>query len=212
MSPAFRRFAAWCALLAALAGLVFTVAFAVVVQEGERWAQWVSWTALLGGGLVTVPATVALYSILGEVEPQFALVGLVLGVAGALGAAIHGAYDLAVLANPPSRAGPDLPSAVDPRGFLTFAAAGLALLVFGWVMLRGGPLPRRLAWLALAGAALLVVVYVGRLTVLNPKTNVIRLAALASGIAVLPAFYLLLGWTLLQGSTRRTPAVPRSEA
>ncbi|HEX2192656.1 MAG TPA: hypothetical protein VHH09_05640 [Acidimicrobiales bacterium] len=211
MSPAFQRFAALCALLAALAGVVFTVAFAVVVQEGERWAQWVSWAALLCGGLVTIPATIALYVILSEVEPQFALIGLVLGVAGALGAAVHGAFDLAVLANPPSTPVPDVPNAIDPRGFLTFAGAGLALLGFGWVLFRGGPSYRRLAWLALLGAALLLVVYVGRLTVLNPKTNVIRIAALASGIAVLPAFYLLLGWTLLRGAARMPPPVSGPE-
>jgi hypothetical protein len=206
MSLAFRRFAATCALLAALAGLVFTVAFAVVVEEGDRWAAWVSWTALLGGGLVTVPVIVALYAILRAIEPELALVGLVLGVAGALGAAIHGAFDLAVLANPPPAPAPELPSEVDPRGFLTFAAAGLALLVFGWLMLQGGQLPRRLASLALVGAVLLLVVYVGRLTVLDPKTNVIRLTALASGLAVLPAFYLLLGWTLLRPPAPQPPA------
>ena len=39
MTRTFQRFAAYSAVLAAAASLVFTVSFAVVVQEGERWAQ-----------------------------------------------------------------------------------------------------------------------------------------------------------------------------
>ena len=55
MTRTFQRFAAYSAVLAAAASLVFTVSFAIVVQEGERWAQWVSWTTLFVGGLVAVP-------------------------------------------------------------------------------------------------------------------------------------------------------------
>ncbi|MGH9013413.1 MAG: hypothetical protein ACRDZ1_05695 [Acidimicrobiia bacterium] len=195
MTRAFERFAGWSAVLAALAGFVFTVAFAVVVEEEERWAEWVSWTALTLGGLVTLPVMAALYYLLRGVEPEFALVGFVSGLAGALGAAIHGAFELSVLANPPDPGGP---SAVDPRGFATFVLTGLAFVVFGWLGLRTGRLPAIAARLALAAAVLLVVVYVARLTVLDPKTNVIRAAALASGLAVIPAFYLLLARSLLR--------------
>jgi hypothetical protein len=48
----------------------------------------------------------------------------------ALGAAIHGGYDLANLINLPASAAalPDLPSQVDPRGLLTFGVMGLGLL------------------------------------------------------------------------------------
>ena len=54
--------------------------------------------------------------------------GLTLGVVGAVGSAIHGGYDLAI--SLPVAAGPlDAPNAVDPRGLLTFGAAGLGLLV-----------------------------------------------------------------------------------
>lgn len=199
MSRAFERFAGWCALLAALAGVVFTVAFAIVVRDGHRWAQWVSWTTLLAGGLLTIPVMTALYALVAREEPQFALVGYVLGVAGALGAVVHGAYDVSVLANPPPAPGPGLPSGIDPRGLMTFGVSGLALLVFGFLLQRSGRLSAPLGPLALLGGALLVVVYVGRLTVLNPKANVIRLAALVSGLVVVPAFYALVGRTLLGG-------------
>jgi hypothetical protein len=43
------------------------------------------------------------------------------------------------------------------------------------------------------------VVFIGRLTVLNPKNNVIKLAAVASGLVVVPAFYLLVARGLLRG-------------
>lgn len=200
MTATFRRVAAWSAVLAAIAGVVFTVAFAVVVQEAERWAQWTSWLALLGGGLVSIPVMVALFSWLGRVEPELALVGLVLGVAAALAAAVHGAFEVSVLANPP---GPgDVPSGVDPRGFMTFAVTGLALGLFGWLILRTGALPRSAGQLAVVAAVLLVVVYVARLTVLDPKTNVIRVAALASGLVLVPAFYLEVARSLVRATER----------
>ena len=56
-----------------------------------------------------MPVFVALNAMLRAPEAQFAQVGLVLGLAGALGAAAHGAYDVAVLANPVGT-GSDLPS------------------------------------------------------------------------------------------------------
>jgi hypothetical protein len=198
MTRTFQRFAAGSAVLAAAASLIFTVAFAQVVQEGDRWAQWLAWSTLLAGSLITVPVMTALHVRLGRSEPEFAMVGFVLGVGAAIGASVHAAYELSVLANEPSTT-VDLPSAIDPRGFLTFAVTGLAVGVFGWLILRDGGLPRRAGHLALFAAVLLIVVFIGRLTVLNPKTNVIRIAALASGLVLLPAFYLQVGRALLKG-------------
>ena len=196
MTTTFQRVAGWSALASAATSLVFTVAFTVVVQEGERWAQWVSWSTLFVGGLLAVPVMAALHARLGRDEPQFALVGFVFGVAGALGAAVHAAFELSELANP-SSAPRDAPSGVDPRGVLTFAVTGLALALFGWLALRTGALTRSAGRLALVAGALLVVVYLGRLTVQDPKTNVIRVAAVLSGLALVPAFYVQLARTLL---------------
>ncbi|MGH2754858.1 MAG: hypothetical protein ACRDLB_10550 [Actinomycetota bacterium] len=192
MTRTFARFATGCALLAALAGVVFTVSFAIVVEEGERWAQWVAWSALFTGGLASIPVMTALNAMLGEDEPQFVIVAFVLGISGALGAAIHGAFDLALLANPLD-VEPSGLNAVDPRGVLTFGTFGLGLGLFGWLMLRTGRLPRLVARLALGESALLLLLYLSRVTVLDPETNVIRVAALLSGLVVLPAFYVMLG-------------------
>lgn len=197
MTATFQRFSGWCAVLAAASSLVFTVAFSVVVQEGERWAQWVSAVALTAGALITLPVLVALHTRLREPEAQFALVGLLLGTAGVVATTIHGSFDVANLSNPGKPDLSELPSAVDPRGFMTFAITGLALLVFGWLGTRTGGIPAVVARLALLAGVLLLVLYFGRLTVLNPKTNVIKATALVQGLVVSPAFFLGLGRSLL---------------
>jgi hypothetical protein len=208
MTPAFRTFSGWCAVLAATASVVFTVAFSIVVQEGERGAQWVSAVTLTAGALITVPVLVALHARLREPEAQFALVGLLLGVAGVVATAIHGAFDIAGLSNPGKPDLSELPNAVDPRGFMTFAITGLALLVFGWLGSRDGGLPATVARLAMIAGVLLLVLYFGRLTVLNPKTNVIKATALVQGLVVSPAFFLGLGRSLLTEKAAMRGSVP----
>jgi hypothetical protein len=197
MTRTFQRFAAGSAVVAAASSLTFTIAFAVVVREGDRWAQWVSWTTLLAGALCSLPVMTALHRRLAEAEPEFALLGFVVGVGAAFGAATHAAYEWSVLANTPETTS-DLPSAIDPRGFMTFAVTGLALCLFGWLILRTGELGRSAGQLGIVAGALLLVVFVGRLTVLDPNANVIRLAALVSGLVLVPGFYALVGRGLLR--------------
>jgi len=57
----------------------------------------------------------------------------------------------------------------DPRGFATFGLTALAVLVFGIIRLRAGGLDHAVARLAVLAALLLVVLYAGRLTVLDPR-------------------------------------------
>jgi hypothetical protein len=176
MTRSFQRFAGWSAVTTAAAGLTFTFAFSIVVREGDRWAKWVSAVALAGGGLVTVPVIIALYALLRNREPEFALLGAFMGAVGALATATHGAFDVAGLSERITADLSDVPNFVDPRGFSTFALTALALLVFGWLGLRTGwlglrtgGLDRTVARLAVLVAVLLVVLYVRRLTVLDPK-------------------------------------------
>jgi hypothetical protein len=198
MTPAFRRFAGWAALCTATIGVVYTVTFALYVREGYHWAQWASAIALTAGGLLTTPVLVGLRARLGAAEPQFAGLALVIGLVGALGATIHGAYDVAVLAKP-VRASADLPSQIDPRGFLTFALTGVALGLFGWLALRTGALPRATGYAGIAATALLLVVYFGRLIVLDPNRDIVRIAAVVVGLVVLPAFYVGVARAFLSG-------------
>jgi hypothetical protein len=193
----FRRFSGWCAVGTALLGITFTVTFAAYVREGYHWAQWASAIALTAVGLVVVPVVIGLYEHLRDPERQFATLALVAGLAAAFGTTVHGAYDVAVLTKPPGKA-TNFPNQVDPRGFATFALTAVALALFGWLALRGGQLPRRVARLGVAAALLLLVVYFGRLIALDPNTNVVRVSALLVGLVVSPAFYVGVGRTLLR--------------
>lgn len=201
MTRSFERFAGWSAALTALAGLVFTVSFAIVVRDGTHSAKWISAGALLAVGIVGLTVWLALHHRLREPEPQFAALLLIIGIASSIGAALHGAYDLGVLAHPVGKV-QDLPSAVDPRGLATFGLAGAALAGFGWLAGRNGQLPQLLARLAVIDGGLLIVLYVGRLTVLDPHANLIKVVALLSGLVLTPLFYAGFSRELLAGEPR----------
>lgn len=146
MTRSFQRFAGWSALAAAASGLTFTVAFSIVVREGDRWAKWVSAVALMGGGLATLPVIIALYALVREREPEFAFLGLLLGAVGVLATATHGAFDVAGLSKPIKPDLSDVPNFVDPRGFATFGITSLVLLVFG--LSRSGSAGSTVRWRA----------------------------------------------------------------
>ena len=56
----------------------------------------------MSGGLFATAALTAVYSRLKETDATFALWALLLSIAGAFGAIIHGGYDLANAINPPA--------------------------------------------------------------------------------------------------------------
>jgi hypothetical protein len=188
----FERFAGVCAVLAGVSGFLYSVAFIVLQND------LLSGLFLMLTGLLSTATLVAVYERLRETDVAFALFGLLLGLAGALGSAVHGGYDLANTINPPPSV-PDLPNPVDPRGLLTFGVAGIALFVVAWLIVRGGRLPRGLGYLGYVSATLLLALYLGRLIVLDPTSPVIVLPALLNGFLVNPIFYLWLGLALLRG-------------
>jgi hypothetical protein len=142
----------------------------------------------------------ALYRRLRDVDAGFALVGFMFGFAGALGSTIHGAYDLANVLHPPTALPGDLPSAVDPRGVLTFGLSGLAVLVIARLMSRGGGFPERLALLGYVSGVLLVLIYLGRLVVLDPASPLLLGPAALEGFIVNPIWYVWVGMTLWRGA------------
>ncbi|HET7478250.1 MAG TPA: hypothetical protein VFJ72_01915 [Rubrobacteraceae bacterium] len=188
----FERFAGTCAVLTGVTGFLYAVAF-VVLQN-----TLLSGLFLMLGGLLTTAVLVAVYERLRRTEATFALWALLLGMAGALGSAAHGGYDLANAVNPPPSI-PDLPNPIDPRGLLTFGVAGIALLIVAWLIVRGGQFPERLGYLGYASAVLLVALYLGRLIFLDPASPLIVVPALLSGFLINPLFYLWLGLALLRG-------------
>jgi hypothetical protein len=200
VSRTYERFAGACAAFVALGGIGYGIAFVVTVQNASRGAGYASALFLLGGGLVSVVVMIAIYHRLRATDPSFALLGLLFGVAGALGSSIHGGFDLSRLVKlPPGSVSNIGANPVDPRGLLTFGFTALALLVIGWLIVRGGSFPRPLGYLAYVGAALLLIVYLGRLIVLNPKSPGLLTAAVLSGFVVSPAWFVWVGWILWRG-------------
>ena len=69
------------------------------------------------------------------------------------------------------------------------------------LIIRGAPLPSGLGYLAFLSAAPLVLVYIGRFVILDPKDPVLLIAAVAVGFVVNPIWLVWLG-LVLRRSTR----------
>ncbi|HLF27564.1 MAG TPA: hypothetical protein VJG32_14615 [Anaerolineae bacterium] len=191
-STPYERFAGTCAILAAIGGVAYGVAFVVL---GNKLLYSL---LLMLGGLVSVVVLVALYRRLREVDESLGLLALLVGVVGALGSVTHGGYDLATVIHPTQVDVPgigNVPVPIDPRGLLTFGFAGLGLLLFAALMTRSALFPKSLGNLGYVLGALLVIIYLGRLIILDPTNIIVRIALLA-GVSVNTIWFIWLGQTL----------------
>jgi hypothetical protein len=179
---------------AAAVGLLYSISFVLVSRASPATGAVLSSLFLLLGGLLTIAALAGVYERRREAFPALALVVLVVGSIGAMGAAVHGGYDLANAIHPPRSLPSDAPNAVDPRGLMTFGVAGLGLLLLS--RLLGG----RLGMFAILAGALLIVVYLARLIVLTPTNLLVLLPAALAGFIVNPVFYVWLGLWLQRPS------------
>lgn len=200
-TPGYERLAGLAALLAGAGGLVYSVAFigGVVLGGAPELGLAVASAALLIGGVLTLAVLVAIYGRVRGDAPELAVLGFLLGAAGAIGASVHGGYDLANVIHPPVSdvlAINELPNPLDPRGLLTFGFAGLGLLILAWLLGRSGTVPQRLGSLGIVAGVLLVVVYLGRLIVLDPTNPLVAGPAALVGFVLSPAFYIWLGSVL----------------
>lgn len=195
----FERFAGMCAIVAGAGAFAYAVAFVLILRSAPKAAATASALFLLVGGLLSAVVVVALYQRLRQTEPSFALLGLQLGTVASIGSAIHGGFDLANIVKAPGLGLGNLPNPVDPRGLLTFGVTALAVAVFAWLIVRSDSLPTRLGHLGFAAAVLLVVIYLGRLIVFNPKSPGLLVAALLAGFFVNPGWFVWLGRELLRG-------------
>jgi hypothetical protein len=195
---AYENFAGLCAILVGIGGFLYAVAFIILVIGGRAPVLGVLLSSLflMLIGLFSTAVLVAIYNRLREADATFALLALLLGIAGALGSSVHGGYDLANAINPPASVPADLPSQIDPRGLLTFAVSGIALFIIAWLIWKGRQFPRGLAYLGWVSAILLVILYLGRLIALNPTNLVILVPALLNGFLINPAWYIWLGVAL----------------
>jgi len=178
---------------------LYAIAFIIVARSASGLGGLLSALFLMVGSLLSTPVLIALYRRLRESEPAFALWALLLGTVGAVGAAIHGGFDLANAIHPPASVPADLPSQIDPRGLLTFGFTGIGLFVLAWLIGRSGRFPVGLAYVGYLLAILLVILYLGRLLILAPTSPLILIPALLTGFVVNPAWYIWLGLVLLRG-------------
>ena len=192
MKSTFERFAGYCAVLAGIAGFLYSVAFIILRSD------LLSALFLLLGGLFGTAALTTLYERLRGTDSAFALWGLLFALAGAIGSTIHGGFDLSNALHPPATA-TDLPNPVDPRGLLTFGFAGIGLFVFSWLILGSASFSKNFGYLGYLSAILMVILYLGRLVILQATSPVIVIPALLEGFLINPIWYIWLGVVLLRG-------------
>jgi hypothetical protein len=211
-SPLFDRTASWMAYLSAAVALAYSMSFGYYVREGDRWAQYTSSGLLIAGGLIGLPVLVAVYMRVRRVDEGFAIVALVIAIAAALGSVLHGAHDVAVFANPDKvTTGADYPNFTDPRGFSTFALFGLAMIVLA-AMTRIAAFPKPIALVGAITGALSIVVYIGRVTVLDPKRWWVATAAVGAGVFGVPLWNVLVARALRAGERADAIAQPKAPA
>ena len=192
MNTSFERFAGRGAILAGLSGFLYSISFIVLRND------LLSALFLMLGGLFSTSAVTALYQRLRETESGFALLGVLLSLSAALGSAIHGGYDLANALHPPASPASGLPNPIDPRGLLTFGVSGLGLFLLSWLMSQDRRFPGGLAYLGYLSAILMIVLYLGRLIIVQATSPVIVIPALLEGFIVNPIWYGWLGLTFLR--------------
>jgi hypothetical protein len=193
----FGRAGGIAACLAGLGGLLYAISFVIIARSAPALGGLLSALLLTLNGVLGTLVMTALYERV-RAHGGAALWAWLLGSVAALGAAIHGGYDLANALHPPATLNLDLPSAIDPRGLLTFGLAGIALVVFAWLVARQPDFPKGLAYLGYLLAALLVVIYLGRLLLLDPAHPLLLAPVLLTGFLVNPAWYIWLGIVLLR--------------
>ena len=201
MKSTFERFGAYCAILGGIAGFLYSLSFIFLKNDV------LSAVFLLLGGFFTTAAIVALYEQLRATDAPFAIWGFLLVVVGALGSITHGGYDLSNALHPPATINADLPNPIDPRGLLTFGLTGIGLFVLSWLMSRNESFPGTLAYLGYLSALLMIIVYLGRLIILQASSLVIAIPALLEGFIVNPVWYIWLGLVLMRD--RPVPKVRR---
>ena len=186
MTP-FRPFAANVAWAAAIGGIAYGLFFVIIGNAA------VAAAVLLVGGILTTLLVSGLSTSVEAVHEPAARLAALIGTVGALGSTIHGGYDLAKLIHPPETSPlAEFPNQVDPRGLATFGLVGLAFLILATLMGRSDRYPRGLARLGQLLGVVMMIIYLGRLVILDPTNPIVRVA-LGAGVISNTAFLLWLG-------------------
>jgi hypothetical protein len=179
MSSSYQKMAGVSGVLAGVAGLVYLVSFLALMNPAAA----VPALALLAVGVLSTVLIVAVYLRVRDANADagYATLGLVFGLAGAGGAAIHSAFDLNNILHPPAAAF-DYASPIDPRGFLTFGIAGLGAIMLASLLLRAGAVSRGVGYVGIVSGVLLVLLYLAYLIILDALNPVVLSLVLAAGI------------------------------
>jgi hypothetical protein len=197
MTSSFQRFAGACAIVTGVGGFLYSLAFVVLTRANSDLGLGLSWVILLIGSVLAMPMVLALYESTRDVEPPAALLAVAFAAFGFLGAIMHAGYEVANIIHVGKSPASELASQVDPRGLLTFGLTGLGLLIFGWLMRRSHRFPGGLAGLGMLSGAVMIVVYLARLTIYSPTNPLVLAGAGVTGFIVSPAFFIWLGRSLL---------------
>lgn len=191
----FERLAAICAVAAGVGAFLYSIAFVADAASDSSVADLSSSLLLLITGLLTLVALIGVHEHVRRVDASFALLAVVLAAIANTGAIVHGGFDLAnIVHEPPNPI--DLPNAVDPRGLMTFGVSALAIALFSWLRESSDSFPGGLSRLGYALAVLLMLLYLGRLIILDATDPIVVTAALLTGLVASPAWFIWTGMSL----------------
>jgi hypothetical protein len=186
MTP-FRPFAANVAWAAAIGGIAYGLFFVIIGNQGA------AAVLLLVGGILTALLLSGLCKSVETVHEPGARLAALIGTIGAVGSSVHGGYDLANVIHPPDTSPlAEFPNPIDPRGLATFGLVGLAFLIVASLMTRSDRYPGGLSRLGQFLGGVMMVIYLGRLIILDPTNPIVRVA-LAAGLIGNTAFLVWLG-------------------
>ena len=194
-TSAFSHFAGYAGIIAGVASILYAVAFLILKNSS------LAAILLAVGSLFAAVVSIMLYMQLRQVDEAFALLGMLLGVIGAFGAATHAINDLANVILPPATTlDKTLPNPVDPRGFLAFGLSGVGVLIFAWLINQGGPLPQLLAYIGFVLGVALVALFLGNLLVNRPSSLAILIPGGVASLLADPFWLIGLGIVFLRSA------------
>jgi hypothetical protein len=194
LTPTFSQFAGYAGIIAGVSSIVYAVAFLILKNSS------LAAGLLVVGSLLAAVVSIMLYMQLRQVDEAFALLGMLFGVIGALGAAVHGMNDLANAILPPAtKLDQSLPNPIDPRGFLAFGLTGLSVLIFAWLITQSGSLPHFLGYVGYVLGVALVALFLGNLLVNRSSSLAILIPGGLASLLADPLWLIGLGIAFLRG-------------
>lgn len=195
-SGAFERFAGVSGILTGLCSLLYAAFFLLVTGSLHDYLPPIF---LAVGGFLALPVIVALYERTRAADPSFALWALLLAAGAYLGTAVHAIYGLALLVPTKAQGDATLPSQQDPRGFLAFGVAGVAVLVFAWLVTRSAQLPRSLGYVGYVLGVAVIALFLGTLLTNDLHSLAILVPGAVASLLATPIWNIWLGLIFLRG-------------